>query len=188
MKNVLAIALSFCVLTGFGQGFDNAIERKGFVIGIGISAGVFSISDSDQEVAFEKAQGDISLPNLKMGWMVNERLAILGSFPGMIYELNDKDRSFSAFVPSVQYWFKDGWWVNGGIGLAVDGPALYEDLSGEDWNFGCAVTASTGFEVVQKKRYALDIQTQLHLASTLLENDGHREGVVFTVGIGFNWY
>ena len=188
MRNVLAIILSLCVLNAFGQNADHTIERKGFVFGMGISAGVFSISDSDQEVAFDKAQGSLSLPNIKLGWMVNDRLAILGSFPGMIYELEGKDRSFSAFVPSVQYWFKDRWWVNGGIGLAYDGPALYEGLKGEDWNFGCAVTASTGFELVQKKRYALDIQTQLHLASTSLGNDGHREGVAFTVGIGFNWY
>lgn len=188
MKNVLAILFSFCVVTAFGQDVDRPIERKGFVFGLGMSAGVFSISDSDQEVEFDKAQGSISLPNLKFGWMVNDRLAILGSFPGMIYEKDNKDRSFSAFVPSVQYWFKDRWWVNGGIGLAYDGPALYEGLKGEDWNFGCAVTASTGFEIVQKKRYALDFQTQLHMASTSLKNGGNRDGVALTVGIGFNWY
>jgi len=189
MRNVLMIALTFCALTVFGQQLtDNSIERKGFVFSIGASAGVVSISDSDQEVAFEKVQGGINLPNLKLGWMLNERLAILGTFPGVIYELEGKDRSFSAFIPSVQYWFKDKWWVNGGIGLAVDGPALYEKLDGEDWNFGCAVTASTGYEIVQKKRYALDIQTQLHLAQTFLDGNGHRDGVAFTVGIGFNWY
>ena len=131
MRNVLAIVLSLCVLNVFGQVSDNTIERKGFVFGMGISAGVFSISDSDQEVAFDKAQGTISLPNFKLGWMVNDRLAILGSFPGMIYELEGKDRSFSAFVPSVQYWFKDRWWVNGGIGLAYDGPALWLRRDGQ---------------------------------------------------------
>lgn len=188
MKNLLMVVLILCTFSLFSQNINKTVERKGFVIGLGLSGGVISISDSDQEIPFDDAQGGFSLPNLKLGWMLNERLAILATFPGMIYEYEGKDRSFDAFMPSVQYWVKDRWWINGGIGLAVDGPALYEDLDGEDWNFGCAVAFSTGYEIVQKKKFTIDLQTQLHLGRVFLENDQHRDGVAFSVGLGFNWY
>ncbi len=190
MKNLIIIILTCCTITAFSQDVDKPIQRKGFVFGVGLGGGVISISDSNQEVPFDEAQGGISLPNLKLGWMVNDRLAILATFPGLIYDYEGKDRSFEAFIPSVQYWVKDRWWVNGGIGLAMDMPAFYEvdDFKDEDFNFGCAVAVSTGYEIVQNKNFALDIQSKLHLGRAFLDNDQHRDGVAFTIGIGFTWY
>ncbi|MCG8330472.1 MAG: hypothetical protein MI974_22425 [Chitinophagales bacterium] len=191
MKNLLILVLTICTFTVFGQNVENTgIQRKGFVIGLGIGGGVVSISDSNQEVPFDEAQGGISLPNLKLGWMVNERMAILATFPGMTYEYEGKDRSFDAFIPTIQYWVKDRWWINGGIGLAMDFPAFYEvdDVEEEDWNLGCAVAASTGYEIFQKEKFAIDLQTRLQLGRAFLDNDEYRDGVVFTVGVGFTWY
>lgn len=190
MRTLIMLILSICTLNLFGQQINDGVERNGFVIGFGIGGGVISISDSNQEVPFDKAQGGISFPNLKVGWMVNDRTAVLATFQGLIYEHQGKDRSFDAIVPSVQYWIKDRLWVNGGIGLAMDYPAFYEggDHRNEDWNFGCAVTGSAGYEIVQRKNYALDIQTKLQLGRVFLDNDEYRDGVVFSVGLGFNWY
>jgi len=188
MKTLFLIILTFFALSLFAQEADNSIQREGFVIGFGVGGGVISISDSNQEVPFDKARGGISFPNLKLGWMLNNRLAILGTFPGMIYKYEGKDRSFDAIIPSVQYWVKDRWWINGGFGLAIDGPALYKDLDDESWNFGYAVTASTGYELIQKKKFALDLQTNLQLGRVFMDNDEHRDGVAFSVGLGFNWY
>ena len=86
-------------------------------------------------------------------------------FYGMIYDFDGKDRSFEAFTPSVQYWVKDNFWINGGVGLSVDMPALYEfdDLSSEDWNFGCAVSASAGYEFYQNDNFTIDLHTKLYL-------------------------
>ena len=74
------------------------------------------------------------------------------------------------------------------ISLYMDGLALYEGPKREDWNFGIAVAASVGYELIQKKNYALDLNTRLHLANVSLENDQDRDGVVFSIGLGFNWY
>jgi hypothetical protein len=189
MKNLLILFITLWTFSLFGQETNSMIERQGFVIGFGIGGGVISISDSDQEVPFDEAQGGGSFPNLKVGWMVNDRLAILGMYAGMSYEYEGKDRSFDAFMPSVQYWVKDRWWVNAGAGLAMDFPAFYEDnIKDEDWNFGGAVAFSTGYELVQKKSFALDLQTQLQMGWTNLDNDKNREAVVLSIGLGFNWY
>ncbi len=188
MKNVLILVFAICTITAFGQDAGSTIERKGFVFGFGIGGGVVSISDSNQEVPFDEAQGGISFPSIKFGWMLNDRLAIMATTAGLIYENEGKDRSFDAFIPSVQYWVGDRWWINGGVGLAMDAPAFYEKLKDEDWNYGVAVALSSGYELVQKQKYALDLQTRLHLGSVSLENDGRRDGVTFTIGLGFNWY
>jgi len=190
MKNLLIIVFAFCTLLSYGQNETNEIERKGFVIGFGIGVGVISISDSDQEIPFDEAQYGGRFPNLKVGWMVNDRLAILGMYSGMSYEYQDKDRSFDALMPSVQYWVKDRWWVNAGAGPALDVPAFYEDniKDEEEWNFGGAVAFSTGYELVQKKNFALDLQTQLQMGWTYLDDDKTRDAVMVSIGLGFNWY
>ena len=108
MKNLLIFVFTFCTLFSYGQNETNQIQRKGFVIGFGIGGGAISISHSGQEVPFDEAQGGGSFPNLKLGWMVNDRLAILGQYSGMSYEHEGKDRSFDAFMPSVQLKMKIG--------------------------------------------------------------------------------
>ena len=190
MKNLIILVFTFCTLAAFGQNSGNTIERKGFVIGFGVGSGVISIANSNDDKPFDEAQVGINFPSLKLGWMVSDRMAVLASFPGMIYDSDGKDRSFDAFLPSVQYWASDRWWLNGGIGLAMDIPAFYEadDFLDEPWNYGCAVAISTGFELVQKKKFALDLQTKLHMGRVYLEEDGHRDGVAFSIGLGFNWY
>jgi hypothetical protein len=89
MKNLLIVVFTFCTLLSYSQNEINQIAREGFVIGFGIGGGVISISDSDQEVPFDEAQGGGSFPNLKLGWMVNDRLAILGLYSGMTDEYDD---------------------------------------------------------------------------------------------------
>ena len=189
MKNILIIVFAFCTLSSYGQVELDQIERSGLVFGFGIGGGIISLSDSDPEVVFDEAQGGGSFPNLKLGWMVNDRLAILGQYSGMGYEFQDKDRSFDAIMPSVQYWVNDRWWVNAGGGLAMDFPAFYEDnIEDEEWNFGGAVAFSTGYELWQKKNFALDLQTQVQMGWANLENGNDREVVLLSIGLGFNWY
>ncbi|KAB8155164.1 hypothetical protein EZY14_004565 [Kordia sp. TARA_039_SRF] len=167
-----------------------ASKREGFMFEFAVGGGVISIEDSKGIQTFDKSQGALSFPELKFGYMLNDKLAITASIPGMIYEFQDNDRHFGAFIPSVQYWVKDRWWIHGGIGLAIDSPALYDikDNVNDDWNVGCAFMASTGYEIYKKKNFALNLQSKLVMGRAFLTGDTHRDVVSFNIGVGFSWF
>lgn len=169
---------------------ETTSQRKGFMFEFVVGGGVISLEDSVGIQTFDKAQGTFVFPDLKFGYMLNERLAITASLPGNIYEFQDNDRNFGAFIPSVQYWVKDRWWIHGGIGLAIDSPALYDikDNVNDDWNFGAAVMASTGYEIYKKKNFALNIQSKLVLGNVSLDRGVDRDAVIFNIGLGFSWF
>ena len=186
------MALMLTSIFGFAQNnsiIEETSKREGFIFEFSLGGGVISVEDSQGTQTFDKAKGAISFPELKFGYMLKDNLAITASMPGMIYEFQNNDRHFGGFIPSVQYWVKDRWWIHGGIGLAIDSPALYDikDNVNDNWNFGCAVMASTGYEIYKKKNFALNIQSKLVLGRAFLENDMHRDAVIFNVGLGFSW-
>jgi hypothetical protein len=170
--------------------FDSTSKRDGFIFEFSLGGGVISIEDSEGLQTFDKSQGAISFPELKFGYMLNDKLALTLSMPGNIYEFQDNDRHFGGFIPSVQYWVKDRWWIHGGVGLAIDSPALYDikDNVNDDWNFGCAVMASTGYEIYKKNNFALNVQSKLMMGRAFLKGDAHRDAVTFNIGLGFSWF
>lgn len=190
---IVLIALTFCTMVVSAQNNSNnekISKRNGFMFEFSVGGGVISVEDSQGIQTFDKSQGAISFPELKFGYMLNENLAITASMPGMIYKFNNNDRHFGGLIPSVQYWVKDRWWIHGGIGLAIDSPALYDikDNVNDDWNFGCAVMASTGYEFYKKKNFALNVQSKIVMGRTFLDGDVHRDAVTFNIGLGFSWF
>ena len=185
----VAFALLSSITYAQSPDSETTIQRDGFIFEFSLGGGIISIEDSAGIQTFDKSQGAFTFPDLKFGYMLNENLAITVAMPGMIYEFEDYDRHFGGVIPSLQYWVKDRWWINGGIGLAIDSPALYdiEDDVNDDWNFGCALTASTGYEIYKKKNFALNLQSRLVLGRTFLDGDAYRDAVTFNVGIGFSW-
>ncbi|MCX7549649.1 hypothetical protein [Xanthomarina sp. F2636L] len=186
------IALTLLTTITFAQNNstkETTFQREGFLFEMGLGGGVISIEDSEDIQTFDKSQGAITFPELKLGYMLNDKLAITAAMPGMIYEFQDNDRHFGSFIPSVQYWIKDHWWIHGGIGLAIDGPALYDiNDDNDEWNFGCAVMASSGYEVYKKKNFALNIQSKIILGRAFLDGDVNRDAVLFSLGLGFSWF
>lgn len=168
---------------------ESTTQREGFIFEFVVGGGVISTEDSGGIQTFDKAQGTFVFPDLKLGYMLNEKLAITIAMPGNIYEFQDNDRNFGGFIPSVQYWVKEKWWIHGGFGLAIDSPALYDikENVNDDWNFGHAVMISSGYEVYKKKNFALNIQSKLVMGSANLDGNAHRDAVIFNVGLGFSW-
>ena len=194
MKIKLA-ALGFLLISTMTIAQKNSMnkstyQREGFMFEFGLGGGLISIEDSQSLQTFDKSQRAISFPEIKVGYLLNDKLAITITLPGMIYEFQNNDRHFGGFIPSVQYWIRDRWWVQGGLGLAIDSPALYDikDNINDDWNFGCAVMASTGYEVYSKKNFVLNIQSKLVMGRAFLDGDIHRDAVTFNIGLGFCWF
>lgn len=192
LSKMACVAFTLVSSSAYAQKKTNAettTQRNGFIIEFVVGGGIISVEDSAGIQTFDKSQGTFVFPDLKLGHMLHENLAITASMPGNIYEFQDNDRNFGGFIPSVQYWVKDRWWIHGGIGLAIDSPALYDikDDVNDDWNFGCAVMASTGYEFYKKKNFALNVQSKLVLGRVSLDGDAHRDAVIFNIGLGFSW-
>ena len=196
IKNQILVKMA-CVAFALASSLTNAqntkqettTQREGFIFEFTVGAGIISLEDSAGIQTFDKAQGTFVFPDLKLGYMLNENLAITIAMPGNIYEFQDNDRNFGGFIPSVQYWIKDKWWIHGGYGLAIDSPALYDikDNVNDDWNFGHAVMISSGYEIYKKKNFALNVQSKLVMGRANLDGNAHRDAVIFNVGLGFSW-
>lgn len=161
-------------------------ERKGFTIGGSAGVGVihFTSGMSDQET-----QGNIVLPNMKIGWFANPRLAFYLNTPGQVYEKDGLDRSFEGIIPTIQYWTSDRWWIGGGFGPALDTRAIYESRSkSAKTHWGKGVLLSSGYEITQRKKWAMDLQARLYMASIDQGELDPLEGTSFTLGVGFTLY
>lgn len=193
MLKMACIAFALISAMAFAQDNSNAqnsFTRDGFTFEFVLGGGIISIEDNAGMQTFDKSQGTFIFPDLKLGYMLNNRLSINVSAPGMIYTVNDNDRHFGGIIPAVQYWVKDRWWIHGGAGLAIDSPALYDiqDNVNDDWNTGMAVMVSTGYEVYRKNKFALNVQSKLLLGGVKLNDNINREVVQFSLGIGFSWF
>ena len=51
-----------------------------------------------------------------------------------------------------------------------------------------SVAFSSGYEVVQKKNFAIHIQTQLQMGWANFDNDRDRDVVIPSIGLGLTWY
>lgn len=186
----VAFALLSSITYAQNTNSETTTVREGFIFEFVVGGGIISLEDSAGIQTFDKSQGTFVFPDLKFGYMLNDRLAITAAMPGNIYEFQDNDRNFGGFIPSLQYWVKNRWWIHGGIGLAIDSPALYDikDDVNDDWNFGTAVMVSTGYEFYKKKNFALNFQSKLVLGHVSLDGDADRDALIFNVGLGFSWF
>lgn len=186
----VAFALVSSLTNAQNTNTEITTQRDGFIFEFSVGAGLISLEDSAGIQTFDESQGTFVFPDLKFGYMLNEKLAITIAIPGNIYEFQDNDRHFGGVIPSLQYWIKDKWWIQGGFGLAIDAPALYdiEENVNDDWNFGHAVMISSGYEIYKKKNFALNVQSKLVMGRANLDGDAHRDAVIFNVGLGFSWF
>ena len=189
MRNLLLLTLMLCANIAWAQNNTDRkqAERHGFVFGVGLGAGALSLNTNDSN----KIHFSTSLPNIKLGYMLNKRLALLALLPGANYTYNGKNRSFEALIFAGQYWLKDNWWLLGGTGFTFDAPAFYtvkDPKTAEFYSGLPAFTLATAYEVWHKGRFALDLQYRIFLGKSNLPNSGQREGISNMFIIGFNWY
>lgn len=160
--------------------------RKGFTIGGSAGIGVLHFTKG---MVTNETSGDLSLPNMKIGWFVKDNLAVYLNTAGQIYETDGLDRSFEGIIPSLQYWTSDKWWVSGGFGAALDTRAFYESNSKSAKNeWGKGVLLASGYEFKQKEKWAMDVQARLFMASVSRDDLENLEGTNFTIAFGFTLF
>ncbi len=189
MRNLLLTSFIMLAFNLFAQNnnVDNTLERKGFIFGLGIGGGALNLNTNDTtELTFST-----TLPNIKVGYMLNSRLAICALLPGAVYKYNETDRGFEAIMIAGQYWLKDQWWVLGAAGLTFDAPAFYtiKDPTQASFYTGFpSLSISMGYEIWHKGRFSLDLQYRLFYGKSKIGDNGQRTGVANMFIVGFNWY
>lgn len=189
MRKVLIITLTIITNYTFAQTNleTNPVGRKGFMVGVGLGAGTLSLNTNDTS----KLTFSTTLPNIKVGYLLHKRFALLALLPGANYKYNGNDRGFEGLIIAGQYWIKDNWWVSGGTGLTFDAPAFYtvkDPKTAAFYTGAPAFTFSTGYEIWNKGRFALDLQYRIFIGKSNLPNNGQREGISNMLIVGFNWY
>lgn len=186
-KIILITCLSLGILSAINSQTEG-LEKKGLLFGVAVGASQATLSIG--EGAREKSSG-ISLPNIKVGKSISEKVAVLLYLPGSLYEYNNngrtRDRGFEAILPSVQFWPSERMWLLTGIGLGMDAPVFFDIKSEEErnFNFGYAFTLGAGYELIHFNNKTIDLQARFHYGSIETEL-GKLQGRAFSILLGFN--
>lgn len=189
MKKIFFVNLLLLANSIFAQENikNTSLERKGFLIGFGLGAGILTLNYNNTI----QSSFSTTLPNIKVGWMLNKRMALMLTLPGATYKYQGKDRGFEGIIIAGQYWIKDKWWFMGGTGLTFDAPAFYTVSDTHNAKFYTGIPAFTfasGYEIWRKSRFALDIQYRVFWGQSILPNNHQRQGISNMFIVGFNWY
>lgn len=186
-KTVLLLVILFFSNSFYSQVNETITQRKGIVFGLGLGAGVLSLNTNDTlSVTFST-----TLPNIKFGYMFTERFAMYTLLPGANYKYKNKARGFEGILVAGQYWITNKWWVLAGTGLTFDAPAFYtvkDPKTAEFYTGFPAFTFATGFEVLKKEHFVVDLHYRIFLGESHIQNEGERTGVSNMFILGFNWY
>ncbi len=187
MKKLVVLILLFSSQLVFGQTESPSTDtERRLIFGLGIGMGTLELNTND---SIENSLA-LSLPNIKIGYKLNHRLALMVLLPGANYEYQEKDRGFEGILLAGQYWVSDDWWLLAGAGLTFDAAAFYtvEDPSQAEFYFGApALSAATGYEIYEKGRFKLDLQYRYFYGESKIANDGFRRGSAHMFILGFNW-
>ncbi|MEM9328093.1 MAG: hypothetical protein AAGA85_20670 [Bacteroidota bacterium] len=83
----------------------------------------------------------------------------------------------------------DKFWISAEYGPAMDARAFYESKSKfEEVHWDHGVLLAGGHELVQRKRWALDIQSRLYMASVKLGYGVRREGTTISPVAGTTFF
>jgi hypothetical protein len=166
------------------------LQRRGLAIGFGIGLGGMQ-SENGPIDCFNCDYDPVAVGfDFHVGGMINPRLALLLEIWGQAQTLDADGTAMltqSLAMIGVQYWVTPKLWLKGGIGAAAlqisydDGFAQDDEQVDE----GGAIMGAIGYELVQGRTFAMDLQLRI--------GAGTYEGIddqitSTTVGLGFNWY
>ena len=149
----------------------SAVERKGFVIGFGLGVGHTRAEGSNTAVG----------SSFHIGGMLGPKTAVLLDGSSVTDSVEGTSVGIGVSGIAVQRWLNDRVWVKAGIGSGV--LLALGNGESESENLGFGISTGIGYEVVQKKKFALDLQGRFTTSS----KDGTRVNNYIAL-VGFNWY
>jgi hypothetical protein len=164
--------------------------RRGLFFGA--AAGVASVWTS-VEGAPASWQVTPSFPNLKLGYMLTDRVGLALYLPGSLYRYEGtgraRERGFEGVMLSVQAWPVERWWLLAGAGLTLDAPVFYDVKSPDEGHYqaGPGAVVATGYELWRRGSFAFDLQARVH-AGRVDVPEGTRRSVAADMLAGVNWY
>jgi hypothetical protein len=186
MKACKTVFLVLLLLLPLSVHSQNATEttRKGFVFGAAIGGGA--------QLLEGETYGRFTIPNLKLGTMLGNRMAILLYAPGGSSIVDGEERAFEGLFPTVQYWFTDRFYVNTGVGLAIETTPFYRVDFAQGpptFNGGLGFTVSAGHEVLRwSDNRTLDIQARVLFGNITYADQTRRNHLATDLLIGVNFY
>lgn len=187
----MTICLIFMSTLMYSQN-EQRITRKGFVFGasMGISQSILTFPKENQ------SETHLAL-GFKLGYMLNPNLALLLTSNTSIYSYSgigrERLRDFGVLAPSIQYWYKDKFWIMGGVGLGVDAPVFFDikepDTYKEEREYhnGFGIIGAVGYEFYQGKRFAIDLKARITYRNVNI-TEGKTTGISPAIMIGINFY
>jgi len=151
---------------GLAETPKTGVERQGFLIGFSIGGGAIDCADCD---SLSGVAADFHI-----GGMLNEKVALM--YDGSAVASGDPAVTVSVGTFAVQYWMGQRGWIKGGAGFGT----FNDDFGTES---GLAVMGGAGVELVQKRKFVLDLQGRV--ATTKFEFSRIN---MFMLSLGFNWY
>lgn len=169
------------------------VERKGFVFGTSLGIAHSNITFPNTSENFT----DLAL-DLKIGYMINPRLALLLTSNVSIYDYSglgrDRKRDFGVLSPSVKYWLHNRLWILGGIGIGGDNPVFWDiknpdaDSLETQYYSGLGLVASTGYELFQlNNQLIIDIKGRAMYRKLKIQEENN-SGFSFGLLLGINFY
>ena len=166
--------------------------RDGWVIGIGPIFG-YPLNNNCPDCTTTPAFGmEMQLGRMlspRLGLMLDVHAAAVGQSDVSVAGVSNTAVVQGVVAAAVQWWPAQRWWLKGGIGhgeaqgavTAVGAGGATLDLTAEETGIG--MTAASGYELVQKEHFALD----LHLRYAGIHTEPKYRGTI-VLGLGLAWY
>jgi hypothetical protein len=153
-------------------------QRSGFLIGFSLGTGEMQQADCEDCDPLDGVALDIHL-----GGMITPRLALMFDGSAVSHQLGDGALTQAVDTVALQYWVTPRLWIKGGVGVAQMSVSDEDGETVEESETGRGALAAIGYELVQSRTFALDLQARVAA--------GEYSDVTITNGsvlLGFNWY
>lgn len=191
VKSIITFSLISLTYFTYAQDKEPNI-RKGFVFGasIGLSHSVQSFPNKSQ------TNTDFGF-DFKLGYTIKPNISLLLTSNVSGYEYSGigrtRKRDFGVLAPAVQYWFRERFWAQAGVGLGIDAPVFFDiedpDNNKEETEYyhGLGIVGAVGYEFYQGKKIVIDLKARMTYRNVNI-SEGRTTGVSPSILIGVNFY